>query len=99
MTVKTRYSFQPRDIQAVQFECSHCHATVTVPLNETVSKDPKDAAYRCAVCQTPWLNEKKLKLEAIEGLLKGLKEFSRDEDNGFELRFEIASLENKSPEK
>jgi hypothetical protein len=101
MTILTRYSFQPRDIKAIQLECSNCKSVLTVLLNkgEGKGKDAKDAVYRCPVCQTPWLEKKQLKLEAIEGLLNGIQEFSRKEENGFGLSFEVAGLGSENSEK
>lgn len=60
------------------------------------SKSPDEASFRCAVCQTPWTNGKELKINAMKALVKGLEEFSRNEDNGFTMEFQIGQAALKT---
>lgn len=90
VTSENQYRLEPKEIRSISFTCSNCECKITVPLSGK-HKDPSEAAWKCAVCKTEWLNGKSIKSQAFEGLIAGLKEFSRNEENGFIMSFEIAS--------
>jgi len=95
MTVETKYYFGPGDVKALSFTCSHCSSVITVLLNGGREK-PEEAAYKCGVCEKNWLSGKKLKLDRMQCLVSGLREFARDEDNGFTLAFQVRQLLRES---
>ena len=88
MTVETKYYFGPKDLTGISLTCSHCKSVITVVLHDGREK-PEEAAYRCGVCRQEWLNGKSGLLSAFAGLVKGLKEFAREDNNGFTLAFQI----------
>ena len=91
MTVETKYYFGPKDVTGISLTCSHCKSVVTVVLQGGREK-PEEAAYRCGVCQREWLNDKKDPLSAFTGLVTGLREFAREDNNGFTLAFQIDKI-------
>ncbi len=88
MVVETKCYIAPRDIKYIYFTCSYCHS-VTAVLVDGGREKPEEAAFHCGVCGREWLNGKSGPLSALAGLVKGLREFSREDKNGFTLSFQI----------
>jgi len=55
MTLETKLIVGPEDILAIRFECSNCHASVSIPIgNGLASHISELGGTSCAVCRNPW---------------------------------------------
>lgn len=84
MSVQRRILITPKDIVAVDYECSHCGARYTIPLKK-LDRDLKV----CANCQERWLNENDPEVSMVRIFSQYLEQLQRSPIKAT-IRFELS---------
>jgi len=98
MTRETRTFISPSEIAGVQFECTKCHAKVTIPMRTDRNIE---VPTQCCVCNDYWFSSvmdtrHRAVVTAIDQLTKVAKMVSELESQGVNLSiaFQLATHEN-----
>ena len=85
MTVETRTTLEPKDINAIEFECRSCHAKVIRNLDDKLT-----VPINCSNCGTAWFLEGRPESGELGFFLKRLQYYSNGEFP-YTLRFHVAA--------
>lgn len=91
MTVETRTTAEPRDIQAIEVECSLCHEKIVKRLDNW-----RNSLQSCGNCGTSWMASKSF-IDTINALAFQLHALSQDgaEKLPFKIRLESRNVDGK----
>ncbi len=87
MTIETRGTIELKDIAAVEYECSKCHAKTIRPLKQETSNVPGI----CANCQQIWFTDGRQETAEFRQFLWLLERY-KSSPLPFILKFEVSGL-------
>lgn len=95
MTIEDRYVIDLADLQAIRFECTGCHAALTVS-----DLQPINLRAECPNCGVIWLRASSREFQALQQLLGSLRWLTKTSPNGgpladlsgIRIRFELTTL-------
>jgi hypothetical protein len=94
MTIEARIAVEPKDIVAVEYECSKCHARSVRRLER---ERPAAVPQVCGNCQSLYLVGASREAADLTACLNFLAHY-KSEDFPFVLRFEVAGLGDAASE-
>jgi hypothetical protein len=88
MSIETRSALEPKDIVAIEYECTKCHARSVRRLEP---EHPAAVPRACGNCQGLYLLDASREAAGLAACLNFLAHY-KSEDFPFILRFEVAGL-------
>lgn len=87
MTIETRGLIEPKDISAIEWECSKCGARLVVRL-DLLQKVPT----ACSRCEQDWVLYGSQEHARMQSFLVWLKEYATASNERYSMRFEVKGL-------